>query len=282
MHMKYAGAHVSIAGGVSQAPLNATQIGAQGFGMFTKNQRQWNATPYSEAEITAFKQHLATHHYPAKSILPHAGYLINLASPDEAAWAHSIDAFTDELQRCHQLGLDRLNLHPGSHLGKLKPKEAIQRVADAVNESLRRTEGVTVVLENTAGAGFTMGATFEDLAAMIKGIKDKKRAGVCLDTCHLFAAGFDLRLAKDYEAIFKAFEKVVGLDCLKGLHLNDSKGDLGSHRDRHESLGKGFLGWPLFERIMRDTRFDDIPLILETPDETLWPSEIKSLQEFAR
>jgi len=280
--MKYVGPHVSIAGGVSQAPLNATQLGAKGFGMFTKNQRQWNAAPYSEAEITAFKQNLITHRYPVKSILPHAGYLINLASPDGAAWSHSIDAFTDELERCRQLGLDRLNLHPGSHLGKLKPSEAIQRVADAVNESLRRTEGVTVVLENTAGAGFTMGATFEDLAAMIKGIKDKKRVGVCLDTCHLFAAGFDLRLAKDYETIFKAFEKTVGLNHLNGLHLNDSKGDLGSHRDRHESLGKGFLGWKLFERIMRDARFEDIPLVLETPDEALWPSEIKALQEFVR
>ena len=280
--MKYVGPHVSIAGGVSQAPLNATQLGAQGFGMFTKNQRQWNAAPYSEAEITAFKQNLITHHYPVKSILPHAGYLINLASPDPAAWSHSIDAFTDELERCRQLGLDRLNLHPGSHLGKLKPPDAIQRVADAVNESLRRTEGVTVVLENTAGAGFTMGATFEDLAAMIKGIKDKKRIGVCLDTCHLFAAGFDLRKERDYETIFKAFEKTVGLDYLKGLHLNDSKGDLGSHRDRHESLGKGFLGWPLFERIMRDARFDDIPLVLETPDDALWPSEIKALRSFTR
>jgi len=275
--MKYVGAHVSASGGVENAPLNAAKIGARAFALFTKNQRQWQAKPLSESSIVAFRENLAAVGIAAEQVLPHDSYLINLGHPEQEPLAKSRSAFLDEMQRCEQLGLKLLNFHPGAHLNKCSEEESLTIVADSINRTLEQTSGVTAVIENTAGQGTTLGYTFEHLASIIDKVEDKNRVGVCLDTCHTFTAGYDMRDRESCEATFTEFERVVGFRYLRGMHLNDSKPDLGSRVDRHHSLGKGKLGLEVFRYIMNDPRFDDIPMVLETIDETLWPDEIKLL-----
>lgn len=279
--MYFVGPHVSIGGGVEQAPENAAAVGATGFGMFTKNQMQWRATALSAANRTQFAASLQTNRFTPRQVLPHAGYLINLANPDEAAHAKALASFIGELMRCEELGLLMLNFHPGSHLRKIGPAAACRLVAEAINEALRQTRGVTVVIENTAGQGACLGATFEELAAMLAGVEDKRRIGVCLDTAHTFAAGFDIRTRDGFARTLDAFDRIVGFDYLRGMHLNDSKAGLDSHVDRHESLGKGQLGWEPFQWIMQDKRFANMPLVIETPNDDLWPEEVKRLLEMA-
>ena len=279
--MKYVGAHVSAAGGVENAPLNAEKIGARAFALFTKNQRQWKAKPLTEAHIRAFRDNLAKVGITPGHVLPHDSYLINLGHPDPAGLEKSRAAFIDEMQRCQQLGLEKLNFHPGSHLGKISEEDCLARVAESINLALDATEGVTAVIENTAGQGSNVGYRFEHLAAIIEAVEDKSRVGICIDTCHTFTAGYDLRTEAACEATFAELDAVVGLDYLQGMHLNDSKPDLGSRVDRHESLGEGRLGWTPFRWIMQDDRFDDIPLILETTRPERWPEEIRALYEFA-
>ena len=275
----FVGPHVSIGGGVEQAPGHAAALGATAFGMFTKNQRQWQAAAYSDGNRQGFAENLKACGYTPRQVLPHAGYLINLANPDPAAQARSMKAFVDELQRCRQLGLDCLNLHPGSHLRLLSPEAAQTRVAQAINAALAQTEGVTVVIENTAGQGACLGATFAELGAILRQVEDQTRIGVCLDTAHAFAAGFDIRTADVFHRMLDDFDGIVGVKFLRGMHLNDSKVGLHSHVDRHESLGKGHLGWEPFRAVMCDARCANLPLILETPDEDLWPKEIERLLE---
>lgn len=275
--MKYIGAHVSASGGVENAPLNAARIGARAFALFTKNQRQWVAKPLSEESIAAFRENLLKVDIPPEQVLPHDSYLINLGHPEQEALQKSRNAFLDEMQRCEQLGLKLLNFHPGAHLNKCSEAESLAIVADSINWALAQTEGVTAVIENTAGQGTTLGYSFEQLAAIIDGVEDKARVGICLDTCHTFTAGYDLRTTEACEATFVEFDKVVGFSYLRGMHLNDSKPDLGSRVDRHDSLGKGKLGLEVFRYIMNDARFDDIPMVLETIDESLWPEEIQML-----
>ena len=277
--MYYIGPHVSIGGGVANAPKNAKALGATGFGMFVKNQRQWTAAPYAPADIEAFKQQMASDGYTAAQVMPHAGYLINLANPDEEAHAKSMGSLMDELRRCMSLGLDKLNFHPGSHLRKLTPQEACARVAQSMNTALAQTQGVTLVIENTAGSGGNLGASFEELRAIIDGVDDKARVGVCLDTMHTFAAGFDIRTRDGFLATMEHFDRTVGFTYLRGMHINDSRVALNSHVDRHESLGRGLLGIDVFRCIMADARFENMPLVLETPDETLWEREIQQLME---
>jgi deoxyribonuclease IV len=279
--MKYVGAHVSASGGVSNAPLNAKKIGATAFALFTKNQRQWTAPPLSREEIDKFKKYCQKENYSADYILPHDTYLINLGAPEKDMLRKSRDAFTNELERCHQLGLKFLNFHPGSHKKKMSDEECLKIIAESVNMSLALTQGVMAVIENTAGQGGNVGYRFEHLATLIDMVEDKTRIGVCLDTCHTFAAGYDLRTPAAYEATMKEFDKIVGFNYLKGMHLNDAKVELGSHKDRHDSLGKGYLGWDTFKIIMQDSRLDNMPLILETIDEDLWADEIKTLFAFA-
>lgn len=276
--MKYIGAHVSAAGGVDNAPINAHQIGATAFAFFTKNQRQWRAKPLDAATIEQFKALCEEHQFTAKQILPHDSYLINLGSPDDAKLDQSRAAFIDEMQRCEQLGLCYLNFHPGSHLNKISEEECIERIAKSINRALAETDGVTAVIENTAGQGTNMGHRFEHLADIIAQIDDKTRIGVCLDTCHTFAAGYDIRTEETFNETFTEFDRLVGFRYLCGMHINDSKSVLGSRVDRHHSLGYGHLGSLPFAKIMQDARFDTIPLILETIDDTLWPEEIKVLR----
>jgi len=275
--MKYVGAHVSASGGVENAPLNAEKIGAKAFALFTKNQRQWVAKPLTEKSIIAFKENLEKVGIPPEQVLPHDSYLINLGHPEKEPLQKSRNAFLDEMQRCEQLGLKLLNFHPGAHLNKCSEEQSLATVAASINWALEQTEGVMAVIENTAGQGTNLGYTFEHLAAIIDGVEDKSRVGVCLDTCHTFTAGYDLRTADACEATFAEFEKIVGFNYLRGMHLNDSKPDLGSRVDRHDSIGKGKIGLECFRYIMNDARFDDIPMVLETIDETLWPEEIKLL-----
>jgi deoxyribonuclease-4 len=278
--MKRIGAHVSAGGGVENAPLNAVEIGANAFALFTKNQRQWVAKPLTTESIDAFRKNCADHGFGPESILPHDSYLINLGHPEAEGLQKSRTAFLDEMQRCEQLGLDRLNFHPGSHLKKISESECLSIIAESINIALDKTEAVTAVIENTAGQGSNLGFRFEHLAEIIDQVDDKGRVGVCLDTCHSFAAGYDLQTAESCEAVFAEFDRIVGFGCLRGMHLNDSKKALGSRVDRHHSLGKGELGLEVFKYIMNDPRFDDIPMILETTDETLWKQEIELLRSF--
>lgn len=277
---KFTGAHVSAAGGVENAPLNAKKIGATAFALFTKNQRQWVANPLTEESISAFKKNCETAGYSPDQVLPHDSYLINLGNPDQAALEKSRAAFLDEMQRCEQLGLNRLNFHPGSHLKVISEEQCIETIAQSINLALDQTSGVTAVIENTAGQGTNLGHTFEQIASIIEQVQDRSRIGVCIDTCHAFTSGYDLRSREEFEKTFRHFEEVIGFEYLKGMHLNDSKKELGSHVDRHHSLGEGFIGIDPFRWIMADSRFDGIPLILETPDDSIWAEEIKLLESF--
>lgn len=278
--MKYVGAHVSASGGVENAPINAYAIGAKAFALFTKNQRQWVSKPLTERSIALFKENCEKYGYKPHQILPHDSYLINLGHPDSLALEKSRTAFLDELQRCEQLGLDRLNFHPGSHLKKISEETCLNTIAESINIALDKTKGVIAVIENTAGQGSNMGFKFEHLSYIIDRVEDKNRVGVCIDTCHAYTAGYDIKTEAGYKHTFDEFESTVGFQYLKGMHLNDSKKELGTRVDRHHSIGQGFIGEPLFKRIMNDPRFDNMPLILETPDDSLWASEIAMLYSF--
>lgn len=276
--MKYVGAHVSAAGGVENAPLNAQRIGATAFALFTKNQRQWAAKPLAEDSIHRFKVNCRQSGFSPNQILAHDSYLINLGHPQTAGLEKSRKAFIDEMQRCQQLGLNTLNFHPGSHLNQMSPAGCLARIAESINVALDRTTGVTAVIENTAGQGTNMCHRFEHLADIIDAVEDKQRVGVCLDTCHTVSAGYDLITPEGYAKTLAAFDAVVGFAYLKGLHLNDDKKALGSRVDRHASLGQGTIGLETFRMIMNDVRFDGMPLILETPDNSRWVEEIRMLQ----
>lgn len=279
--MKYIGAHVSASGGVENAIKNAKEIGATAFALFTKNQRQWIAPELTPSQITLFRDLMAKEGFSAGQILPHDSYLINLGHPDSDGLEKSRDSFFEEMRRCELLGLDRLNFHPGSHLKRIDEEGSLQRIAESINMALDRSRGVTAVLENTAGQGSNLGYKFEHLAYIIDRVEDKSRVGVCLDTCHTFAAGYDLRTKEALDATFAEFGRIIGFGYLRGMHLNDAMRPLGSRIDRHSPLGDGEIGWECFRYIASDPRFDNIPLILETPDEARWAEEIAKLKEFA-
>ncbi|MDR1980043.1 MAG: deoxyribonuclease IV [Tannerellaceae bacterium] len=275
--MKYIGAHVSTSGGVENAPQNAHRIGAKAFALFTRNQRQWHSAPLTEESISLFKERCQEYGFLPRHILPHDSYLINLGHPEAEALQKSRTAFLDEVRRCEQLGLDRLNFHPGSHLNGMDADACLDRIAESINLTLERTAGVCAVIENTAGQGTNLGYTFEQIARIIDKTEDKTRIGVCIDTAHTLASGYEIRSEEGFTETFALFDRIVGFPYLKGMHVNDSKKELSSRVDRHESLGKGVMGTTLFHLLMHDPRFDDIPLILETPDETRWAEEIAYL-----
>lgn len=278
--MKYIGAHVSASGGVEYAPVNAHEIGANAFALFTKNQRQWVSKPLTAESIDLFQQNCEKYGFLPEYILPHDSYLINLGHPEEEGLTKSRTAFLDEMQRCEQLGLKLLNFHPGSHLNKIDTEACLSRIAESINIVLDKTKGVTAVIENTAGQGSNLGNEFWHLRYIIDKVEDKSRVGVCLDTCHTFTAGYNF--LQDYDQVFNAFEQEVGFSFLRGIHLNDSKKEVGSRVDRHDSIGQGYIGNAFFERLMKDTRFDNLPIILETPDETLWTKEIAWLRAISQ
>lgn len=278
---KYIGAHVAVEGGVASAPLNARAIGAGAFALFTRNPSRWRSEPLLPSEIDAFKRNCEECGYSAAQILAHDSYLINLGAKDPKKLFLSRTAFLDEMERCEQLGLTMLNFHPGSHLNEMSPEECLDRIADSINKTLDATTGVKAVIENTAGQGSNLGYSFEQIAHIIDRIEDKSRVGVCIDSCHAYAAGYDLATDEGYAAMWNEFDRVIGLNYLSGMHLNDSKKGLGSHVDRHESMGKGAIGMRFFELLMADKRMNGIPLILETPDPSLWAEEIAALYRLA-
>jgi len=288
--MKYVGAHVSATGGVFNAPLNAMELGAKAFALFTKNQKRWEAKPFDNKTLDLWFKNLEQSGIEPKHILPHDSYLINLGHPEEEKLIKSRTAFIDELQRCEILGLDRLNFHPGSHLQKFSKRaenydeliygaelECLEVIAESINTALDKTSGVKAIIENTAGQGTNLGYKFEHLAYIIDKVEDKSRVGVCIDTCHMFTAGYDIRTREAYDKTWGDFDKIVGREFLQGMHINDSKPPLGSRVDRHHSLGEGEIGWDAFKFIMNDSRMDDIPMVLETIDETIWPQEIENM-----
>ena len=274
---KFIGAHVSAAGGVENAPLNAHEIGAKAFALFTKNQRRWKAAPLKEKSINLFKERCEELGFNMDYVLPHDSYLINLGHPEKEALQKSRDAFLDEFQRCEQLGINRINFHPGSHLNKIEIDACLDRIAESINITLDQTKGVTAVIENTAGQGTNLGYTFEQLAHIINKVEDKTRVGVCLDTAHTLAAGYEIRTEETYNETFQLFDDIVGFSYLKGVHLNDSKKEVGTKVDRHDSIGKGVMGMKVFELMMKDDRFNKMPIILETPEPDIWAEEIEML-----
>jgi deoxyribonuclease-4 len=278
---KFIGAHVSTTGGVENAPINAADIGAKAFALFTKNQRQWKSPPLIPESVALFKERMRQATFVSDYVLPHDSYLINIGNPIKEKREQSLQAFIDELIRVETLGLTMLNFHPGAHLAQATEKECLAVIADGINLSIENTDSATLVIEVTAGQGTNVGYRFEHIAEIIDQVKNQSRIGVCIDTCHVFAAGYDIRTREAHENTFEQFEKIIGFSLLRGVHLNDSKKDLGSKVDRHECIGKGYLGLQPFEMIVNDSRFDSIPLILETPDKTpeksIWPEEIKTL-----
>jgi deoxyribonuclease-4 len=280
--MKYVGAHVSAAGGVENAPVNAHRIGAKAFALFTKNQKQWSSPPLTKKSISSFRENCEKLGFKPFQILPHDSYLINLGHPERESLSKSRESFLDEMQRCEQLGLDRLNFHPGSHLRMRTPEECLKTIAESINITLDKTTGVIAVIENTAGQGTNLGHTFEQIKYIIDHVEDKSRAGVCIDTCHAYTAGYNIKTGYGFNDTFRKFDEIIGMKYLKAMHINDSKKEHATRVDRHENLGRGFLGEEVFWNIMNDPRFDDMPLILETPEETLWEEEIKRLYSFLK
>lgn len=277
--MKYIGAHVSAAGGVYNAPVNAAKIGATAFALFSKNQRRWQSPPLDKDTIAQFRANCARYQFSAEQILVHDSYLINLGHPEPEALDKSRKAFIDELQRCHQLGLTLLNFHPGSHLRKQSVEQTLAKISESINLAHKEVPQVVAVIENTAGQGSNLGWDFTHIAQIIEGVEDKSRVGVCIDTCHGFAAGYPIHTQEGFTQTFADFDTLIGFEYLRGMHLNDSKGKLGSRLDRHHSLGQGEIGQECFKYIMQDTRFDNIPLILETIDQQIWPQEISWLKQ---
>lgn len=280
--MKYVGAHVSASGGVSKAPINAHEIGAKAFALFTRNPSRWQSAPISDKEANAFKENCAKFGYTPDLILPHDSYLINLGSPDTESLEKSRQSFLDEMRRCEQLGLTMLNFHPGSHLNKISVDDCLDRIAESINITLDITSGVKAVIENTAGQGSNLGFTFEQIRRIIDGVHDKSRVGVCIDTCHALAAGYDLTSPDGYDETWRQFGEIIGWEYFSAMHVNDTKKGLGSKVDRHESLGKGMIGSELFQLIMNDPRMDSIPLILETPNVDIWSDEIRQMYSYIK
>lgn len=275
--MKYIGAHVDVEGGVQSAPLAAKALDMKAFALFTRNPSRWKSPPLAPEEVEAFKRNCAEAGFASEHILPHDSFLINLGCPDNQKRKLSRMAFLDEFQRCEQLGLKLLNFHPGAHLNEISEDECLSLISQGINEVLDQTQGVTAVIETTAGQGSNLGWRFEHIAQIIDGVEDKSRVGVCVDTCHSFAAGYDLKSPEGYEKTWQDFEQIIGFKYLRGMHLNDTKKGLSSRVDRHASLGFGELGADFFTRLMADPRMNDIPLILETPDVERWMEEVKWL-----
>lgn len=272
--MLYIGPHVSISESIALAPERAHSFGATGFALFSKNQRMWKSGKLKDEEITGFRKKMAEYGYSVKAVLPHAGYLINPATPDEELKSKSLDLFLLEMERLHSLGLDKLNIHPGAYKEGEK-KDGIKRSAAMIDTVLDTFPDMYVAIENTAGAGTIIGSSFEELEELLSLLKHSERAGFTLDTAHLYGAGYDVR--NDINGILDKFFSLFGSDKLYGMHLNDSKVALSSNKDRHDNIGHGLIGREAFHEIVRRKEVQDIPLILETPDDTLWKEEIAEL-----
>lgn len=275
----YIGCHTSISGGIWKAPLEAAEFGAKAFGLFLHNQHQWMMKPLAEGHAEKFRDTCQKLNYQPNQIVPHGSYLLNCGSPKEDVKKKSMAMLVQELQRCEDLGLLYFNFHPGSTLGKISIEKCLSSIANAIKEAHRATKYVIVLLENMSCQGNTVGGKFTELKAIIDQVDDKSRIGVCIDTCHSHAAGYDLSSLEGYEVFINDIETVIGWNYVKAFHLNDSKGPSGCHKDRHENIGKGTIGVDGFRRIMNDARMERIPMILETPykNDDIYKEEIKLL-----
>jgi len=262
----FIGAHLNIAKGFHVAVEQGNQVGARSLGVFTGSQRAWFKKKLTAEAAENFKAACKKYGYSPDYIIAHGSYLINLGTPEPVLLAKSRAAFIDEMQRCEQLGLKLYNFHPGSAVGGIETDKALEQVADAVNIAHSRTSNVTACIENTAGQGNNLGRTFEQIKKIIDKVKDQSRVGVCLDTCHLFVAGYDLRTREATEKVFKEFDEIVGINYLRGIHMNDSKREHNCRVDRHENIGKGVIGLEGFKYIVNDERFSNIPLVCETEE----------------
>ncbi|NIH16703.1 MAG: deoxyribonuclease IV [Buchnera aphidicola (Periphyllus lyropictus)] len=276
--MKYIGPHVSISKGIVKSVKIAYQLNSTAIGFFLKNPLQWDISSISENVIRSFKNSCKKYKFTDDQIFPHSGFLINLGNYENSLLKKSRISLINEVKRCRELGIKFLNFHPGSHLNKISEKNCLKLISKSINFVLSKTKDVILVIENTAGQGTNMGYCFHHLYEIIKNIEDKTRIGVCLDTCHLFSSGYDIRNKENYKKTFDAFEEIVGFNYLKGLHLNDSKFGLGKKKDRHENLGFGYIGKNFFKWVIKDLRFKKKPLILETVNKRLWKKEISWLQ----
>ncbi|KAF8125960.1 xylose isomerase-like protein [Boletus edulis] len=274
------GAHVSAAGGIENTIVNAARVRANAFALFVKSQRKWSSPPLTDENVASFKARMNEFGYDPKYILPHGSYLVNLGNPDEAKREKSYECFLDDLRRCERLGLMFYNFHPGSTVGNATKEESISLIAQSLNRVHKDTSSVITVIENMSGAKNIIGSQFTELRDIIEQVDDKSRVGVCLDTCHLYAAGYDISTKAGWDETMATFDEQVGLSYLRGMHLNDSKTPLGSKKDRHENIGLGTLKLPAFLTILSDPRVQNIPLILETPTfeaMEVWECEIKVL-----
>ncbi|KAF8886870.1 xylose isomerase-like protein [Gymnopilus junonius] len=284
------GAHVSAAGGVENAVVNAASIGANAFALFVKSQRKWTSPPMKDESVREFKKRMKDFGYTSRMVLPHGSYLLNLANPDEDKREKSYECFLDDLKRCEALGLELYNFHPGSTVGATTTEASLGHIADCINRAHKETTVITTVLENMAGAGNIIGGNFAHLAGIIERVEDKSRVGICLDTCHSFAAGYDIHTKEGWNLtsfIFSVtkFEEEVGLKYLRAMHLNDSKTPCNSRKDRHENIGLGHLGLQAFHHVLTNPRTQNIPLILETPtfdnNRAVWGTEIAVLNRLS-
>ena len=271
------GAHTSTSGGVSKSIERAENLGFTAIQIFTKNNNRWFQKPFDQKEIDKFKTNLKNS--SIKFVVSHDSYLINLCAKDKSILKKSREAFLDELTRCEQLGIPYLNFHPGAHLGAGK-KDGIKLIVESLNIIHNKTKHfkVSSMLEATAGAGTAIGYRFEQLSEIIDLVDDKERMSICIDTAHIFAAGYDIKNPKNYKKVIKEFDDIIGLDRLKCFHINDSKKELGSRRDRHEHIGKGFIGKEGFSNIMNDRQLKKIPKILETPKGKEMMEDIKNIK----
>lgn len=282
--------NICVNSGVQNSINNALHIGGNSFAVFLKSQRKWSSPALTPESRDQFKAFCAEHKYDAaKHVLPHGSYLVNLAQADPEKSQQAYTCFLDDLQRCEALGIRLYNFHPGSAGSHPRP-EAIARIAGQLNKAHKATKTVVTVLENMAGSGNVIGSTWEDLRDIIALIDDKSRIGVCIDTCHSFAAGYDLRSPESFKKVMDSFSSIVGMSYLKALHLNDSKAPLSSNRDLHANIGTGFLGLGAFHNIVNFAPFQDLPMVLETPierkgtdgkaveDKGVWAAEIKLLE----
>ncbi len=272
--MKYIGAHIEVDDNIASIPLLATQLGATAFSFCPVDARRWSSPAYGEADVEAFKESCLAHGFDSSMILPHASLLLNLCSPDSRKLKLSRVSLADQMSRCRRLGLTILNFHPGATMKEMSESDATKLAAQSINYALERSEGVTAVIENTAGQGSNIGYDFEHLAEIIDGVEDKSRVGVCIDTCHASAAGYDMSTAEGYDDVWAQFDNIVGLGYLRGMHINDAMRPAGSRIDRHAPIGQGTIGSDFFAMLMADQRLDGIPMILETPDPSLWHIEI--------
>lgn len=275
--MRFIGPHVSIKENISFAVDRAAAIGATGFAIFTKNQRIWSAPPLSDESIESFRKKMAEKNYSPSAVLPHAGYLINPATPDEELRAKSLSLFCDEAERTVLLGLSTINIHPGAYKEGDR-KDGLRRSARMIDEVLSAVPEIRIAIENTTGSGTILGSTFEELDELLANVNCKERVGFTLDTAHLFGAGYDVK--NKATVILDDFVTRFGKEKLFGMHLNDSKVPLSSKKDRHESIGEGLIGKEAFKAIIQHDATENIPLILETPNEERWPEEVKMLLEF--